>query len=145
MSVQCGLYSSNILLLWDFGMYSFDYQHWEIFRNNSPIFVSNSSHQAKVCVYLGLFLVLSRSLSSMPCLFSVCDTGYPSCSRYHSYFNILVHVRCNIQYVVARKKMKKQKLTFWSFLYASFVTSVLEPLWSMELYLQIFEIMMMTV
>ena len=70
MSVQWGLFSSNIHLLWDFGMYSFDDQYWEIFRNNSPIFLPNSFHQAKVCVYLGPFLVLSGSLDSMSCLFS---------------------------------------------------------------------------
>ena len=34
----------------------------------SPIFASNSFHQAKVCVNLGLFLVPCRSLDSMSCL-----------------------------------------------------------------------------
>ena len=67
----------------------------KFFHNNSPIFASNSFHQAKVCVNLGLFLGLCHIHHSMSCLFYVCGRGYVSYSLYHS-FHIFVHVRCNI-------------------------------------------------
>ena len=97
MCVHWDLCRNNIVLLWHFGMYSFDYQYWEIFRDTSPIFVPNSFHQTKVCGYLDLFLVPCRSLDSISCLFLFFGSSYPSCSLNQYSFHIFVHLRCNIR------------------------------------------------
>ena len=104
MSVHCGLCHSIIIILKDFRMFSFRYQHWKIFRNNSSIFASNLFHQAKVCFNLSLFLVPCRSLHSMLYLFYVFGSSYSNYSLYHG-FHILVHVCTVAIYVVARNKV----------------------------------------
>ena len=115
MSVHCSLTHSNIILARDFGIHSFDYQYWEIFCNNWPIFTSNSFNQANVCVNLGLFVVPCRSLDSMSSLFYVCGRGYLSYSRYHSYFHFFVHR--TLQYMTLQEKRfwKETKSTVTAF------------------------------
>ena len=81
--------------------------YFYIFRNNSTISASNSFHQAKACVNVGLFLVPWHSLESMLRFFYVFGSTYPSYTLYRS-FHIFVHVRCNIRRCEKKDVEKKR-------------------------------------
>ena len=90
-----------------YNLYFIAYNLFYLVRNNSPIFASNSFHQAKVFVNLGIFLVPCHSLERLLRLFYVFCSTYLNYPLYRS-FHIFVHVRCNIRRCEKKDVEKKR-------------------------------------